>query len=174
MSKTRLAVPVSASDHIQGDLSAPFTLVEYGDYECSYCGQAYPLIQAAQSRLGARLCFVFRNFPVSQMHPHAAQAALAAEVADAQGHFWPMHDLLYEHQDQLEDTDLMVGAAKLGLDTIRFSTDLKAGKFNARVQADFESGIESGVNGTPTFFINGIRFDGNWQYNGLLQALRNA
>lgn len=174
MAESALTPGVSASDHVQGDKNAPITLVEYGDYECSYCGQAYPLVKAAQGQLGDRLCFVFRNFPLAEMHPHAAHAAEAAEAANAQGQYWPMHDLLYENQGNLEDADLIGYAAKLGLDTSKFAADLKEKKADAKVQSDFESGAESGVNGTPSFFINGVRFDGDWQGDGLLEALQNA
>ena len=174
MASSALTPTVSASDHVQGDQNAPVVLVEYGDYECPYCGQAASLVKAAQAQMGDKLCFVFRNFPLAEMHPHAAHAAQAAEAADAQGQFWPMHDLLYENQDNLEDADLAGYAAKLGLDKTRFAADLSGGQSDAKVQADFESGAESGVNGTPSFFINGVRFDGDWQGDGLLQALQSV
>ena len=173
MADTQLTAPVSASDHTQGGKNATVTLVEYGDYECSYCGQAYHIVKNAQAQMGDNLRFVFRNFPLSDMHPHAAQAAEVAEAANAQGKFWEMHDLLYENQQNLEDADLMGYAAKLGLDKAKFAADLEE-KSDAKIQADFESGAESGVNGTPSFFINGVRFDGDWQGDGLLRALQNA
>jgi len=174
MTETQLTVPVGASDHVQGRENAMVTLVEYGDYECSYCGQAFPLIKHAQAQMGDKLRFVFRNFPLAEMHPHAARAAEAAEDADAQGKFWEMHDMLYENQQNLEDADLTGYANRLGLDEKKFAAAMKAEKSDARIQADFMSGAESGVNGTPSFFINGVRFDGNWQGDGLLQALQNA
>lgn len=173
MASSALTPTVSAKDHVQGDLKAPVTLVEYGDYECSYCGQAYQLVKSAQQQMGDKLCFVFRNFPLAEIHPHATRAAEAAEAADAQGKFWPMHDLLYGNQDNLEDADLTGYAAQLGLDKAKFAADLGQ-KSDAKIQADFESGAESGVNGTPSFFINGTRFDGDWQGDGLLQALQSA
>jgi len=168
MSQSRndtLTQPVSEDrDHIQGPMNAPVTLVEYGDYECPYCGQAYPIVKQVQEELGDDLRFVFRNFPLENMHPHAERAAEAAEAAGAQGAeaFWAMHDYLYEHQDDLTDDDLMNYAAELGLDTDRFKQDFETSTFEDRVQDDFQSGIRSGVNGTPTFFINGERFDGDW------------
>jgi protein-disulfide isomerase len=172
MIETKLTALVNESDHVQGSKNAPIILVEYGDYECSYCGEAYPIVKHIQSQLGDRLCFVFRNFPLAQMHPHAAQAAAAAEAANAQGHFWEMHDLLYENQENLEDTNLIGYATNLGLNKAKFATDLRNGNFNEKVQDDFMSGAEDGVNGTPTFFINGDRYDGDWQGGGLLTELR--
>ena len=174
MAESQLTPEVSASDHIQGSKSAPVTLVEYGDYECSYCGEAYKIVKAAQEQMGDDLRFVFRNFPLSEVHPHAAHAAEAAEDADAQGQFWKMHDMLYENQNSLEDADLTSYAARLGLDEKKFASDLRSGKSRDKIESDFESGAESGVNGTPSFFINGVRFDGDWQGDGLLRALQNA
>lgn len=173
MTQNTLTVPVGAQDHIQGDPGAPVVLVEYGDYECPPCGEAYSLIKSAQQQMGNQLCFVFRNFPL-QMHPHAEAAAEAAENADAQGKFWPMHDLLFQNQSHLEEADIMADAGQLGLDKAQFSSDFKSHKSQARIQSDMEGGMESGVNGTPGFFINGQRFDGDWQGDGLLQALQNA
>lgn len=174
MAEAQLTVPISASDHVQGDKNATVTLVEYGDYECSYCGEAHQIVKNAQAQMGDKLRFVFRNFPLSDVHPHAAHAAEAAEAADAQGQFWPMHDKLYENQQNLEDADLISYANQLGLDEKKFAAGMEAGKSDAKIQADFEGGAESGVNGTPSFFINGARFDGDWQGDGLLQALQNA
>lgn len=167
-----LTVEVSESDHRQGPLTAPVTLVEYGDYECPYCGQAYPIIKAIQASMGDDLCFVFRNFPIETSHPHAKRAAEAAEAAGDQGAFWPMHDRLYEHQSHLETDDLLGYASALGLDTDRFASDLDHHTFADRVEADFSSGVRSGVNGTPTFFINGVRYDGPWDGETLLGELQ--
>jgi protein-disulfide isomerase len=169
-----LVLPVGDRDHAQGPANAPVTLVEYGDYECPYCGQAYPIVKAVQKTLGPRLRFVFRNFPLSEMHPHAAGAAEAAEAAGALGKFWEMHDALFEHQDALEAPDLIAYAAGLGLDADRVAKELKSHTHEARVREDFMSGVRSGVNGTPTFFINGERHDGPWDYQDLVAAVEAA
>jgi protein-disulfide isomerase len=167
-----LTVPVSVDrDHIQGPAEAPLTLVEYGDYECPYCGAAYPIVKEVQSRLGDRLRFVFRNFPITTSHPYAERAAEAAEAAGSQGKFWEMHDLLYENQKRLEDADLHRYAAQLGLDAQAFAEDLANGAHTGRVREDFMSGVRSGVNGTPTFYINGLRYDGDYELENLLAAL---
>lgn len=176
MSRTQayLTLPVGDRDHTQGLPSASVTLVEYGDYECPYCGEAYAIVQEAQDRLGDRLRFVFRNFPLSNVHPHAEHAAEAAEAAGAQGAFWEMHDVLYEHQDALDDADLRHYAEELGLDLDRFDADMAGGRYAGRVREDFMSGVRSGVNGTPTFFINGDRYDGSWDAASLIPALADA
>ncbi|MEO8285987.1 MAG: thioredoxin domain-containing protein [Chloroflexota bacterium] len=166
-----LSVPVNENDHVQGPADAPVTLVEYGDFECSYCGMAYPIIKEAQRRMGNRLRFVFRNFPISTSHPHARHAAEAAEAAGAQGKFWEMHDMLYENQDRLDDEHLQQFAARIGLDTRRFNRDMSEHHFRSRVRDSFMSGVHSGVNGTPTFFINGERYDGRWDDGYLIEAL---
>jgi protein-disulfide isomerase len=158
-----LTTPVAATDHMQGASDARVTLVEYGDYECPYCGMAYPIVKRLQSRLGDQLRFVFRNFPLSEMHPHAAAAAELAEAAALQGKFWEMHDALYENQRALEPADLERYARQLDLDLGAIETAFKGGALRHRVKADFMSGVRSGVNGTPTFFINGRRFDGDWR-----------
>jgi protein-disulfide isomerase len=169
--RPRLALPVGERDHAQGPADASVTLVEYGDYECPHCGKAYPLLKEIQARLGVRLRFVYRNFPLRSLHPHAQQAAEAAEAAAAQGKFWEMHDYLFEHQRALEDKHLKQYAERLGLDGVRFAQDLVEHTYAQRVREDFTSGVRSGVNGTPTFFINGVRFDGAWDEPGLLEAL---
>jgi protein-disulfide isomerase len=173
-SGSHLILPVGERDHTQGPEDAPLTLVEYGDFECPYCGMAYPLIKDAQRHLGERLRFVFRHFPISTSHPHARRAAEAAEAAAAQGQFWEMHDLLYEHQRRLDDTHLHRFAEQLSLDLERFDEDMSARRYEARVREDFMSGVRSGVNGTPTFFINGVRYDGRWDEGHLLRALEHA
>ena len=172
---SQLVLPVSPErDHILGPPEAPVTLVEYGDFECPYCGQAYPIVQAVRAQMGAGLRFVFRHFPVTTVHPHAEQAAEAAEAAGAQGAFWPMHAILYENQRRLGTSDLHSYAEALGLDTGRFDAELVAGDHTPRVREDFMSGVRSGVNGTPTFFINGLRYDGSWDAPDLLAALVSA
>jgi protein-disulfide isomerase len=169
-----LTLPVSERDHAQGLADAPITLVEYGDYECPYCGQAYPIVKEVQRRLGSRLRFVFRNFPLSESHPHAEHAAEAAEGAGARGQFWGMHDMLFEHQRALHDRHLVEYASALGLEGAVFEDELRAHTYRARVREDFLSGVRSGVNGTPTFFINGVRFDGSWDPDTLSDALTAA
>jgi protein-disulfide isomerase len=139
------------------------TLVEYGDFECPHCGRAHPILKAVQRRLGDRLRFVYRHFPLTQAHPHAEHAAQAAEAAGQQGKFWAMHDMLFENQQALGDEDLLAYAEQSGVDPESVATALAAGTFAAKVRQDFMSGVRSGVNGTPTFFINGVRDDsGTW------------
>jgi protein-disulfide isomerase len=170
-----LTIPVSEDrDHIQGPADAPVTLVEYGDYQCPYCGAAYPIIKEVQARMGERLRFVFRNFPISTSHPRAEQAAEAAEAAAAQGRFWEMHDLLYEHQARLRDEDLHVYAERLGLDVGTFDRELAEHVYAERVHEDFMSGVRSGVNGTPTFYVNGARHDGPYDLETLVAVLEQA
>ena len=170
----KLKPPVGANDHVQGASKAPVTLVEYGDFECPFCGEAYPVVKALQERLGDQMRLVFRNFPLSEMHPHAEHAAEAAEAAGAQGKYWEMHDLLYENQDALDDENLAQYATVLGLDVPRFIREMSEHSHTARVREDFRSGVRSGVNGTPTFFINGVRHDGPFDLRSLLAAIKEA
>ena len=169
-----LRFPVTERDHAQGPPDAPVTLVEYGDYECPHCGRAYPIIKDVQLRLGERLRFVFRNFPLSEAHPHAEHAAEAAEAAGSQGKYWEMHDTLFEHQRALGDRQLVNYAAALDLDVARFEEALTSGVHARHVRADFLGGIRSGVNGTPTFFINDVRHDDDWDVDTLTAALELA
>jgi protein-disulfide isomerase len=170
-----LAVAVDDDrDHIQGPANAAVTLVEYGDYECPYCGAAYPIVKELQARMGDMLKFVFRNFPITTSHPHAEQAAEAAEAAAAQGRFWEMHDLLYENQRRLRDQDLHAYAEQLGLDVEQFDKDLAEHVHASRVREDFMSGVRSGVNGTPSFYVNGARHDDSYDLETLLAALERA
>ena len=169
-----LTMPVGERDHAQGPADAPVTLVEYGDYECPYCGMAYPIVKQVQARFGDRLRFVFRNFPLESVHPHAQHAAEAAEAAADQGRFWEMHDRIFEHQKRLRDEDLRAYAADEGLDADRFSVDLAAHTFATRVREDFMSGVRSGANGTPTFFVNGVRHDGPGDAENLTAAIERA
>jgi protein-disulfide isomerase len=155
-----LTLPVAKRDHLQGSINAPIVLLEYGDYECPYCGEMYPVIKAVQKHLGDRLCFSFRNFPLVNSHPHAQHAAEAAEAAGAQGKFWEMHDLLFENQDGLDDEDIAGYASTLGLDADRLISEVLTGLHTLRVREDFRSGVRGGVNGTPTLFINGVRHEG--------------
>ena len=170
-SKSKLLLPRAKHDHIQWSIDAAVALVEYGDYECPYCGQAYPVVKAIQEQLGDRLCFAFRNFPLANSHPHAEHAAEAAEAAGAQGKFWEMHDMLYENQEALDDENLAQYAEALGLDARRLISDILSGAHMARVREDFQSGARGGVNGTPSFFINGVRHDGVLSFEVLVAAL---
>jgi protein-disulfide isomerase len=179
LSKTQweaaLTLPVSEDrDHIQGPAEAAVTLVEYGDYECPYCGAAYPIIKEVQERMGGGLRFVFRNFPITTSHPHAELAAEAAEAAAAQDRFWEMHDLLYENQQRLGEEDLRAYADQLGLEVEPFDQELAEHVHAERVHEDFMSGVRSGVNGTPTFYINGLRHDDPYDLETLLAALERA
>jgi protein-disulfide isomerase len=181
MTGGHLAPPVSDRDHSQGNANAPVTLVEYGDYQCPYCGEAYPIVKQIQERLGERLRFVFRNFPLNEIHPDAEHAAEAAEsVAEHGGNsaFWAMHDLIYEHQQDdghaLGDAALLRLASAAGVAGKMVAEDLASGRFQPRVRDDFMSGARSGVNGTPTFFINGQRYNGSWDEESLLAALTAA
>ena len=171
----KLSLPVSSNrDHIQGPSTAPVTLLEYGDYECPYCGQAYPIIKQLQKRLGNKLRFVFRNFPITQIHPHAQHAAEAAEAAASQNKFWQMHDCIYENQHALEDRHLEKYASNLGLDLVKFKKDMIKHTYADRIRQDFLSGVHSGVNGTPTFYIDGIRYNNSWDLETLLETLGSA
>jgi protein-disulfide isomerase len=172
-SSPRLVLAVGPRDHIQGPETASVTLVEYGDYQCPYCGQAYPIVHEIQKQLGGHLRFVFRNFPIGTSHPNAPLAAEAAEAVGAQGKFWEMHDMLYEHQSALDEPNLQGYARKLGADVPKFESDLQHHTFQPRVQEDFMSGVRSGVNGTPTFYINGVRHDDSYEYPVLLRALES-
>ena len=173
-STTRLAVPVRERDHIRGPADAPITLVEYGGFECPFCGMAYPVVRELGRRLRERLRVVFRHFPLRDQHPHAQNAAEAAEAAAAQGRFWEMHDRLFEHQQALDDAHLIQYAAELGLDTDRFGRELTEHRYGDRVQEDLLSGLHSGVRGTPTFFVNGVRHEGRWELEHLLAAIASA
>ena len=171
---TTLTQPVSAHDHTEGPANAPLTLVEYGDYQCPYCGAAYPVVKRLQKTLGKKLRFVFRNFPLTEAHPYALIAAEAAEAAALQGKFWEMHDLLFEQQALLKPESIHVWAKRIGLNLEQFERDKKQGVVEKRIKEDRKSGIRSGVNGTPTFFLNGTRFDGPPDYHSLLAALESA
>ena len=153
-----LAVPVSIEDHALGDPDAPVTLVEYGDYECPNCMESQPTVLGLLDVLGPRLRFVFRHFPLTSVHPHASVAAEAAEAAGAQGRFWDMHRLLYDSRGRLEPEDLERMALRLSLEIYRFHGDLTTHIWAKKVQRHADTGRKSGVRGTPTFFLNGKRF----------------
>ena len=168
-SEGTLRPPVNSTDHAVGPAAAPISLLEYGDFQCPYCYAAHPVVMRLQKQFGKQMRFVFRNFPLSELHPHAAHAAEAAEsVAAHAGEkaYWYMHNALYEHQqdtaEALDDEHLVRYAADAGADPALVRTDLVSGVHRPRVRTDFVSGVRSGVNGTPTFFINGMRFEGNW------------
>jgi protein-disulfide isomerase len=166
-----LAVAVAADDHAQGSADAPLVLVQYGDYECPYTRRSLAEVEAVRAELGPALRWIYRNFPLTEIHPHALQAAEAAEAADGQGRFWEMHALLFAGQDHLEAADLRRYADELGLDTDRFTRDLEGHTRLARIEADVDGGVRSGVGGTPTFFTNGVRHDGPYDAAALLAAL---
>ncbi|MDX6535383.1 MAG: hypothetical protein QOF68_3127 [Gaiellales bacterium] len=172
LDRPMLTVPVSERDHTIGPDTATVTLLEYGDYECPYCGMAHPAVKEVIRVMGDDLRFAYRHFPMAQIHPHSFGAALAAEAAGAQGAFWPMHDAMFEHQDRLDTRDLVTYARALGLDVGRFVADLEQRTYEPKVREDFMSGVRSGVNGTPTFFINGVRHNGGYDAASLLAALR--
>ena len=151
---------VSKTDHAQGNLDADLVIIEYGDYQCPYCGAAYPILKELMKEFGSQIKFVFRNFPLSEMHEYARAAALAAEAANLQGKFWEMHDAIYENQEDLNEAFLLELAEKLKLDLPKFKKDIDSTELADRVDADFESGVVSGVNGTPSFYVNGKKFDG--------------
>lgn len=170
----KLKVPVGPADHAQGPAEAPVTLVEYGDYECPHCGHAYPIVKALQKRFGSQLRFVFRNFPLREIHPNAEAAAETAEFAATQDKFWEMHDLIYENQQDLSDELLADLAKRLRIDARELARALETGEFAERVKKDFSGGVRSGVNGTPTFFINGQRHDADFEPSTLGRAISEA
>jgi NhaA family Na+:H+ antiporter len=166
-----LALPVSARDHALGSADAAVTLVEYGDFECPFCARSYPAVKALRRRFGEQLRFVFRHFPRPE-HPHARLAAEAAEAAAAQGdeQFWQMHDWMFEHQQTLEMADLLAHAREAGLNALRFEAEVRQHVYQERVLSDIQSGVRSGVHGTPTFFVNGVKHEGPDTYDDLLEA----
>jgi protein-disulfide isomerase len=171
---THLTPPLADRDHVLGPADAPASLVEYGDFECPYCGSAYPIVASILQRMGDSIRFAYRHFPLTQVHPHAQHAAEMAEAAASGGKFWAMHDMLFQNQDALEDEDLISYAAQLGIQPDWAAHALATHAFAPRVREDFMSGVRSGVNGTPTFFINGVRHDGPWDEPALLEALQSA
>jgi protein-disulfide isomerase len=170
----KLVLPVSERDHIHGPANARVTLVEYGDYQCPYCGMANSIVDGIRREVGNDLRFVFRNFPLTEVHPHAEHAAEIAEAAAAHHKFWEMHDLLYAHQDALGDQHLAEYVTLLGIPTTEVKRALAQHAYMDRVREDFMSGVRSGVNGTPTFFINGVRHDGSYERDVLLAAIADA
>ena len=166
-----LVLPVGTRDHSQGMLAAPIVLVEYVDYQCPYCAQAVSIVRELQYELGERLCYVVRHFPLVDLHLQAMRAAEAAEAAAAQNQFWQMHYSLFEFPSALSETNIFHYARKLGLDSDLFERDLNNEHHLCHIQEDIKTAIESGVDSTPTFFINGIRNVGNWDVGALLNAM---
>ena len=169
----QLKPAVNGNDHIWGNSNAPLELVEYGDFQCEHCGYAYPIIKNIQRKLGTNLKFVFRNFPLSEIHQNAVNAALATEAAGLQDKFWEMFDIIFENQNALDDESIFSYAQKIGLDLKRFKNDIQKTELVSKVEQDFESGLRSGVNGTPTFFINGKKYNGDWEEHVLFQYLKS-
>jgi protein-disulfide isomerase len=168
-----LKPPVSDVDHQIGPSSAPIVLLEYGDYACPYCIEAYPVIEKIKENMGDSMLFVFRYFPLEAVHPNANKAALAAEAASKQREFWKMHNLLYSNQNKLEWNDILGMAKNIGLDLQKFEIDFKSQILQDKIDDDLESGLRSGVNGTPSFFINGEKYNGDWAYEEFLVFLKN-
>ena len=166
-----LRIPVTKTDHILGSPHAGVILVEYGDYECSYCGLAFPVTKRIQASFGERLRFVFRHFPLTEVHPLAEGAAEAAEFAGTHGKFWEMHDQLYQHQDELGTPLYLAAAVSLGLDGAGMRAALAGQTYSSVIEGDFNGGVCNGVNGTPAFFINGQRHDGSYEYEELRAAI---
>jgi len=164
-------MPVTSSDHVQGDAHAPITLVEYGDYECPYCAAAHPHVKLVQNRYGRQLRFVFRHFPLTEIHPNAQSAAESAEFAGVHGRFWEMHDLLFENHERLGIEFLFAAVRSLGLSETEFRDALAKGTYTSKIRDDFLGGVRHGVNGTPAFFINGRRHDGAFDFPHLAAAI---
>jgi protein-disulfide isomerase len=168
-----LKLPDPERDHFQGTIDAPIALLEYGDYECPFCGEVQPIVKEIQRRLGDDLRFAFRHFPLTNVHPHAEHAAEAAEAAAEQRSFWAMHETLFANQDALDDEALAEYAAALGLNEMRLIQEVISGAHAERIREDFRSGVRAGVNGTPSFFINGQRYNGARGFEPLLAAVSN-
>ena len=178
LSTTTLTPPVGKRDHVQGPSTAAVTLVEYGDYQCPFCGDTYPIVKRLQKHFGDQLRVAFRNFPLSRIHAYAQRAAEAAEAAGAQGKFWEMHDWLYENQDKWSDKDnalelFTAEAQTLGLDTAKFKDDIVINKFLDQMNGERNDGIAAGVDSTPTFFLNNKIHVGVFAYNDLKAAIDN-
>jgi protein-disulfide isomerase len=170
----RLVVPVTDRDHMLGPIDAPLTLVEYGDYQCPFCARAHPIVGELLRRRQGTVRFVYRHFPLTNVHPFAEMAAEAAEAAGAERRFWPMHDWLFEHQDELDAATILAGAEALGLDDEAIAEAIRGRRYLDKVRSDFVGGVHSGVNGTPTFFINGVRHDGGYSLEELEFAVDEA
>jgi protein-disulfide isomerase len=172
--KIDLIDTVRVGDHILGPDDAPVVVVEYGDFECPNCKQAAPAVKMLLRRFGSRVRFAFRHFPLEEVHPHALQAAEAAECAGAQGRFWAMHELLFEHQTQLDLKDLHAYAERLGLDMARYTAEMDDHVYLQRIREHVDSGRRSGVRGTPGFFVNGVIQDVSFGLQSLFDATEAA
>jgi protein-disulfide isomerase len=172
----RLREPVGEKDHVEGPAGVRVTLLEYGDYQCPYCGEAYPIVKKIQEKYSDSLRFVFRNFPLTQVHPFAETGAEIAEAAAAQGKFWEMHDFLYENQQHLSSVEyfLQYAETKLGLDAKKMREEISNHVYLPRIRQDFSTGVRSGVNGTPTFFINDFRHNGDYEFDTLAEAIEKV
>jgi protein-disulfide isomerase len=171
LSEVKIRVGADEQDHIQGSLNSPLVMIEYADYECVFCKQAYLVVKELQNVFKKDLCYIFRNFPLSQIHVNAVNAARTAEAAGLQDKFWGMHDRLFENQDELDEDSLLSYAASMNLNMDKFVSDVGSEEIEERIVTDFYGGAQSGVSSTPTFFINGFRFQGDWSYNNLLYIL---
>jgi len=171
---SKLKPTVSVQDHVRGDLHAPGILVEYGDFQCPHCGAAYPILKKIEKDYKDKMAFVFRHFPLAEIHPFAQAAAVASEAAANQGKFWQMHALIFENQQLLGIEMLLQLAESLKLDMKRFGHDFKDPKMFKKVEDQFESGILSGVNGTPSFYINGAKYNDSYDYDSLTRAIDQA
>jgi protein-disulfide isomerase len=169
---TTLKIPITQNDHIRGPAHAPVTLVEYGDYECPHCAAAYPIVNQLELHFRGRMRFVFRHFPLTEVHPHAEIAAESAEFAGAAGRFWDMHDALFENQSRLSVATIFLIGAELGFSEAAMRNALETGQYRSKVRNDFMGGIRSGVNGTPAFFINGVRHKGAYDYASLASEIK--
>jgi len=170
-----LKTSVTERDHMLGLEKAPVALLEYGNFECLDCGRIFPVIKQVQKLLGSNLCFVYRHFPTTKTHPHAMRAAEAAEAAGAQGRFWQMHDELYSHQQFLEDEHLLRYARRIGLDIERFNADLLGNAFRDQIEVQYQSALfDEHITGTPTLFINEVRYTGSHDLQSMLAAIREA
>lgn len=168
-----MSIQVNKTDHVQGNENAKIELIEYGDYQCPYCRKAHYIIKEIQKELGNNLKFVFRNFPLVELHPNALNASVCAEVAGGEGKFWQMHDILFENQRHLDDSDLIKYAKEIGMNEENFKNNFGKEKFLQKIKNDYNSGMENDVEGTPTFFINGEVFNGNWMTSELSEYLRS-
>jgi protein-disulfide isomerase len=171
----KLTVPVTIGlDHVRGSVNAPITIVEYGDFECPYTGMAYPIVKELMKQFNEKIYFVYRNFPLNDIHPHAQHAAEAAEAAATQDKFWQMHDYLFEHQKALGDHHLLEYAQKVGLNIDRFKKEMSGHIYASLINKSLKSGIDSGVEGTPTFFVNGERYEDSWDLDTLSSFLKKS